>query len=106
MRPYVDGDSVRDLDWKLSGKHQDLYVRLRMDASGGLPALLVDLPQRGASEELCLHFAETVVGVLENLRTLVRESYLVIFISGAMYRSHEDTIRSGPDHNSVGRSPM
>jgi len=90
LRPYADGDSVRDLDWKLSGKHQELYVRLRMDASGGLPALLVDLPQRGASEELCLHFAETVVGVLESLN--IGEEYPVIFISGAMYL---DTIRSG-----------
>ncbi len=96
MRPYVDGDSVRDLDWKLSGKHQDLYVRLRMDASGGLPALLVDLPQRGASEELCLHFAETVVGVLENLN--IGEEYLVIFISGAMYL---DTIRSGQNNKII-----
>jgi hypothetical protein len=90
LRPYADGDSMRDLDWKLSGKHQELYVRLRMDASGGLPALLIDLPQRGASEELCLHFAETVVGVLESLN--IGEEYPVIFISGAMYL---DTIRSG-----------
>ncbi len=65
-------------------------MRLRMDASGGLPALLVDLPPRGASEELCLHFAETVIGILENLN--IGEEYLVIFISGAMYL---DTIRSG-----------
>jgi len=90
MRPYADGDSIRDLDWKLSTKYQELYVRLRMDASGGLPALLVDLPQRGASNELCLHFAETVLGILENLN--IGEEYPVTFISGARYL---DTIRSG-----------
>ncbi len=90
MRPYADGDSIRDLDWKVSTKYQELYVRLRMDASGGLPALLVDLPPRGASKELCLHFAETVVGILDNLN--IGEEYPVIFISGAGYL---DTIRSG-----------
>ncbi len=90
MRPYADGDSIRDLDWKLSTKYQELYVRLKMDASGGLPALLVDLPQRGTTEELCLHFAETVVGILDNLN--IGEEYPVIFISGARYI---DTIRSG-----------
>ncbi len=90
LRPYADGDSPRDIDWKISGKQQELYVRLRMDASGGLPALIVDLPPRGASEELCMHFAETVVGILENLN--IGEEYPVIFISGAMYL---DTIRSG-----------
>ncbi|MEA5038037.1 hypothetical protein SDC9_32694 [bioreactor metagenome] len=89
LRPYADGDSLRNIDWKLSGKHDQLYVRLKMDASGGLPALIVDLPRRDASEELRLHFAETVVGVLESLR--IGEEYPVIFINGA---SAPEIIRS------------
>lgn len=90
LRPYVEGDNIRNIDWKLSGKHDELYVRLKMDASGGLPALVVDLPPKGASEELRLHFAESVVGALESLN--VGEEYPVIFITGA---SAPEIISSG-----------
>ncbi|WP_167815943.1 hypothetical protein, partial [Methanocorpusculum sp. GPch4] len=51
-----------------------------MDASGGLPALILDLPQGGVSEELRLHFAETAVGALESL--YIGEEFPVIFIKG------------------------
>lgn len=90
MRPFLDGDSPRDLDWKLTSKHQKMYVRLRMDASGGLPALVIDLPPKGVSEDLCIHFAEMTVGVLESLS--IGEEFPVIFISGATYL---ETVRSG-----------
>ncbi len=83
LRPYAQGDSIRDVDWKLTGKHQKLYVRLKMDASGGLPAVIADIPPAGASPELCIHFAETVLGALEGIN--IGEDFPVIFFSGAMY---------------------
>ncbi|HJJ34998.1 MAG TPA: DUF58 domain-containing protein [Methanocorpusculum sp.] len=98
MRPFLDGDSPRDLDWKLTSKHGKMYVRLRMDASGGLPALVIDLPPMGASEELCIHFAETVIGVLESLT--IGEEYPMIFISGAVYL---ETVRSGQTSHILAR---
>lgn len=81
LRPYAEGDSVRNIDWKLSGKHQELYVRLKMDASGGLPALFIDLPPEGTADELRLHFAETAVGALESLN--IGENFPVVFFKGA-----------------------
>jgi hypothetical protein len=90
LRPYAQGDSIRDVDWKLTGKHQKLYVRLKMDASGGLPAVIADIPPAGASPELCIHFAETVLGALESIN--IGEEYPVLFISGAMYLG---MVRSG-----------
>ena len=83
LRPYSDGDNIRDIDWKLSSKHGDLYIRLKSDASGGMPALIADIPPAGTSQELCIHFAETVIAALEG--TKIGDDFPVIFFSGAMY---------------------
>ncbi|ABN07048.1 protein of unknown function DUF58 [Methanocorpusculum labreanum Z] len=93
LRPYSDGDNIRDIDWKLSSKHRDLYVRLKSDASGGLPALIADIPPLGASKETCIHFAETVIGALEGIK--IGDDFPVIFFSGAMYLG---ITRSGLTH--------
>jgi len=90
FRPYIEGDSIRDIDWKLTGKRRELYVRMRMDTSGGRPAMIVDLPPSGVSKEICMDFSETVIGSL-NSNDFGDDSQIV-FISGAMYLG---TVRSG-----------
>ena len=90
FRPYTEGDNIRNIDWKLTSKHMNLYVRLKMDASGGRPALIVDLPQIGVSKNICMTFAETVAGCLGS--NDFGDDSRIVFISGAMYLG---MVRSG-----------
>ncbi|MCX6688213.1 MAG: DUF58 domain-containing protein [Methanoregula sp.] len=48
LREYYMGDDLRRIDWKLSAKHNKLYVREYTGMVNLPPLLIVDLPWRGA----------------------------------------------------------
>ncbi len=83
FRQYIEGDSILDIDWKLTGKYQDPYVRIKMDASSGQPVVIVDLPGVGTTPELGIQFAEMVTGIQDSVKS--GDDFPVIFISGAVY---------------------
>ena len=63
LRPYVPGDDLRHVHWKLSAKQDDLLVRERLEEKKALPVLLFD---PGTN-------AETTDWVLERLVWASRE---------------------------------
>ena len=81
FRPYIVGDSVSDINWKLSAKYDELYVQMRTDSSGVNPVLILDLPEEGTEKHCVSAFAEAAAGALERLRR--RDAYPVIAYCGA-----------------------
>ncbi|HJJ46575.1 MAG TPA: DUF58 domain-containing protein [Methanocorpusculum sp.] len=51
FRAFHEGDNIRDLDWKQTLHHDELYVRLKMDSHINSPLLILDLPDTSASAE-------------------------------------------------------
>jgi len=43
-REYITGDSLEMVDWKISAKYGKMYVREVEGLSGGMPFIIVDLP--------------------------------------------------------------
>jgi uncharacterized protein (DUF58 family) len=48
LREYYAGDDLRRIDWKLSAKHDKLFVREYAGVMSLPPLIIVDLPWRGA----------------------------------------------------------
>lgn len=48
IREYYAGDDLRRIDWKLSAKHDKLFVREYTGVTSLPPLIIVDLPSRGA----------------------------------------------------------
>lgn len=71
-RDYVEGDSLRRINWKLSAKRGKLMVRMDESASTVRPAVLLDLRQADTAE--ALQMRETLMeGALGFLILLVRQ---------------------------------
>ena len=71
-REYVEGDSLRRINWKLSAKRGKLMVRMDEAASAVRPAVLLDLRQ--AETEEALRMREILMeGALGFLILLVRQ---------------------------------
>jgi uncharacterized protein (DUF58 family) len=47
LREYYAGDNIRDIDWKLSAKHDKLFIREYTGIVSLPPVLVVDLPWSG-----------------------------------------------------------
>ncbi len=47
LREYYAGDSLRNTDWKLSAKHDKIYIREYTGLTSLAPVLVVDLPWSG-----------------------------------------------------------
>lgn len=47
FRDYAAGDDLRQIDWKLSAKHEKLLIREYMGIMRQSPLLVIDLPDRG-----------------------------------------------------------
>ena len=45
FRPFVAGDDEKAIDWKLSAKYNRLILREYMGSTGGIPLVVLDLPQ-------------------------------------------------------------
>ncbi len=51
FREYAMGDDPRRIDWKLSAKHQKLFVKEYTGQQGDLPLIIVDMPDRTLAAE-------------------------------------------------------
>lgn len=64
VRPYVNGDRVRDIDWRATARSSDILVRLHEPAAMPSMALFVDLlPPRGATRRVGVEMTELVTSV-------------------------------------------
>ncbi|MDK2974036.1 MAG: hypothetical protein PWP08_407 [Methanofollis sp.] len=50
-REYLPGDALDTVDWKLSARYGKMYVREAEGLSGGMPFIIVDLPDRHDAPE-------------------------------------------------------
>ncbi len=80
-RPYADGDNIKNINWKMSARYDELYVQLKTDATGDNPMLVLDLPSDGTASEVAAEFTDAASGVIERLKR--REAYPVFIYSGA-----------------------
>jgi uncharacterized protein (DUF58 family) len=81
IREYYAGDDLRRIDWKLSAKHDKLFVREYTGVTSLPPLIIVDLPWRGAPCSIAdLDAMVTMVaGMVEySIRTYQYVSVLVI----------------------------
>lgn len=76
-RPYLSGDDLALIDWKLSAKHSRYFVREPTSLVGGAPLLVVDLPFKDApGEEPLLTAAGEAIE--QEVRAFGRCSLLVV----------------------------
>lgn len=80
FRPYQPGDSTKNIDWKMTARYDETYVRERMDASGIAPIILFDLPDTSAPDETVARFADAAYGVIESFKH--GEKYYTAFLCG------------------------
>lgn len=81
FRKFAQGDNVKDIDWKMSARYDELYTRERADASGDFPMILFDLPSVGTQKEVTADFLNAAEGVLELVR--MQKNIPAVFICGA-----------------------
>ncbi|MDO5845063.1 MAG: DUF58 domain-containing protein [Methanocorpusculum sp.] len=81
FREFQSGDSTRDIDWKMSAKHDELYIRERTDASGDFPMVIIDLPPAGTDVEVTADFLNAADGVIEEIRK--HEAVPIVFFCGS-----------------------
>ena len=81
LREYYTGDDLRRIDWKLSAKHDKLFVREYSGVMNLPPLIIVDLPWRGAPhpEQDFARMVAAVAGMAEySVRTYQYVSVLLI----------------------------
>ncbi len=81
LREYYAGDDLRRIDWKLSAKHDKLFVREYTGVMSLPPLIIVDLPWRGAPCPAAEfdRMVAMVAGMVEySIRTYQYVSVLVI----------------------------
>jgi uncharacterized protein (DUF58 family) len=81
LREYFSGDDLRRIDWKLSAKHDKLFVKEYAGILSLPPLIIVDLPWRGSpgSSEEFSRLVSAVAGMVEYCsRTYQYVSVLVI----------------------------
>ena len=65
FRPYREGDDPGLIDWKVTARHDALYVRELTGLEGGTPLIAVDLPARVGDLETFARFSMAVSGAVE-----------------------------------------
>ena len=81
LREYYAGDDFRRIDWKVSAKHNKLFVREYTGMVTMPPLLIIDLPWRGAPypEKDLNHMVSAVTGMAEHsIRSFQYVSILII----------------------------
>jgi uncharacterized protein (DUF58 family) len=81
FREYMAGDDLRQIDWKLSAKHEKLLIREYMGIMHLSPLLVIDLPDRGAPYDPAAfqRMVRGVAGSVEHsLRANGHAAYLLI----------------------------
>ena len=82
-REYLPGDDLRYVDWKLSARRGELYVREYASTSEAKPLLIVDLPDKNQEYDLDA-FSRMVSHVSGHIETLLgkKEPLVLLLISG------------------------
>ncbi|MGA2933745.1 MAG: DUF58 domain-containing protein [Methanomicrobiales archaeon] len=81
FREYSAGDDLRQIDWKLSAKHEKLLIREYMGIMRQSPLLIIDLPDRGVPyDPRAFHrMVRGVAGSVEHsIRSNGHAAYLLI----------------------------
>ena len=83
FREYVPGDDLRSIDWKLSAKHDTLWVREYMGRAEQADLIIIDLPDAGApfSPEAFARLKDTAAGAVA-ARSSSSRAFSVMLISG------------------------
>jgi uncharacterized protein (DUF58 family) len=83
MREYYAGDDLRRIDWKLTAKHNKLFVREYTGVVNLSPLIVVDLPWRGAPypSDAFERMVAAVAGMVEH-STKMYQYATVLLISG------------------------
>ncbi|ABN56615.1 MULTISPECIES: DUF58 domain-containing protein [Methanoculleus] len=95
FRPYQSGDDTRDLDWKLTARYQEYYVRVPELHQEGSPLIIVDLPEQTgpAVSEMHARFLIRVAGAVR--RTLnTNDNCSLLLISGGDVKSYHPPLGS------------
>ncbi len=90
-RNYVPGDSLKKVNWKLSSKKNELYVRMDESAGMTLPKIILDIsaPETDSGRRSAIeHTAMVTEGALSILDMCVRNGIECSFI----YPGHEEMI--------------
>ena len=83
LREYYAGDDLRRIDWKLTAKHNKLFVREYTGVVNLPPLIVVDLPWRGTPypADAFERMVAAVAGMVEHSTTMYQYS-TVLLISG------------------------
>jgi uncharacterized protein (DUF58 family) len=83
LREYYAGDELRRIDWKLTAKHNKLFVREYAGVVNLPPLIVVDLPWRGAPypADAFSRMVAAVAGMVEHSTKMFQFS-TVLIISG------------------------
>jgi uncharacterized protein (DUF58 family) len=81
FRDYAAGDDLRQIDWKLSAKHEKLLIREYMGILRQSPLIVVDLPDSGVAYDTQAfhHMVRRVAGAVgHSIRSNGHVAYLLI----------------------------
>ena len=83
FREYRPGDDLRSIDWKLSAKHDTLWVREYMGRAEEADLIIIDLPDSGASysPEAFARLKDTAAGSVAT-RFRSNRPFSILLISG------------------------
>jgi len=89
FRPYQSGDDARFIDWKLTARYQEYYVRVPERHLEGSPLLIVDLPEYRAPSisERHARFLTRVTGILQRALDTY-DSCSLLLISGGEVKGY------------------
>ncbi|WP_181391448.1 DUF58 domain-containing protein [Methanospirillum stamsii] len=82
-REYIPGDDIRKIDWKLTAKYDNLYVREYSGMQNKPPLIIADLPEQGTSykPEGLQSIIRAITGIIEN-KNYLKENLSILVISG------------------------
>ncbi len=81
FRLYQEGDDPGLIDWKISARHNILYVREMTGLEGGTPLIAVDLPARKGDPETFTRYLTAVSGAVGGAVTS-RDGCSLLVIAG------------------------
>lgn len=91
VRPYANGDPMRDIEWRATARSEDLVVRVREPAASPIVALYVDLRPPGIPDHA---IADDVSELLVSAAASLISEYLTLGVPIGLYTS--GTVRGMP----------
>src|SRR5690606_27678987 len=86
FRPYLPGDDLSRIDWKVTARHDAYYVREPAGLEGGSPLIAVDLPARAGDPETSARFSMAVSGAVEGAINARDGCSLLVVAGGEVVR--------------------